>query len=66
MGGKMNNKRWTTMVVRAARQASGRKVLSCAAAFRLARELKVPLRDIGRFCDQHQIRIVGCQLGCFS
>jgi molybdate transport system regulatory protein len=39
--------------------------LPCAEAFRIARDLDVPLDQIGTTCDELGIKVVGCQLGCF-
>ncbi len=42
------------------------KKLTCAEAFELSREHKAELIDIGRICNQNNIRICKCQLGCFA
>ena len=48
-------------------QASdGRKKLTCAEAFELAKEFEAEIIEIGRICNQHNIRICKCQLGCFA
>ncbi len=39
--------------------------LPCAVAFKIAKELKVSLREVGEAADKLGIRIVSCQLGCF-
>ena len=52
-------------VLRSAREEGGRMKLSCADAFRLAAELGVQPRDIGRICDAQNIKITKCQMGCF-
>ncbi len=39
--------------------------LPCAAAFTLQKELGVTLKEIGEFCNEENIRIKNCQLGCF-
>ena len=39
--------------------------LPCAAAFKVAKELKVSVREVGETADKLGIRIVNCQLGCF-
>jgi len=39
--------------------------LSCEKAHVLAMELNVPLRDIGAICNELNIKITACQLGCF-
>jgi len=40
--------------------------LDCKYALELAEELEVPPARIGRICDQENIRIANCQLGCFA
>ena len=47
------------------REAAKDGRLPCAMAFRLAEELDVPVRLIGDFCNEEDIRIKNCQLGCF-
>lgn len=42
-----------------------RKRLTCAEAFELATEFDTEIKEIGRICNQHNIRICKCQLGCF-
>lgn len=39
--------------------------LACAAAFQIAKELKVTPKEIGDACNRLQIKIRSCQLGCF-
>jgi hypothetical protein len=46
-------------------QAGDDKRLACADAFRIARDLDVPVADIGRTCNELGIKMVHCQLGCF-
>jgi hypothetical protein len=41
------------------------KRLQCAVAFKVARDMDVPLVEVGRACNELGIKIVGCQLGCF-
>ncbi len=48
------------------RQPDGRKQLTCAEAFKLAKEHEAKIIEIGRICNQHDIRIRKCQLGCFA
>ena len=45
--------------------SDGRKKLACAEAFQIAQELNVEVAEIGRICNQQNIRICKCQLGCF-
>ncbi|NTW58293.1 MAG: hypothetical protein HGB21_04415 [Nitrospirae bacterium] len=39
--------------------------LSCEKAHELRTKLDVPLQEIGRICNELNIRIKDCQLGCF-
>jgi biotin synthase-related radical SAM superfamily protein len=47
-------------------KADGRKKLKCIEAFEIAREFKAEPVEIGRICNQNNIRICKCQLGCFA
>jgi len=53
-------------VLKQSLKADGRKKLKCIEAFEIAREFDVEVIDIGRICNQHNIRICKCQLGCFA
>jgi len=48
-----------------AQGSDGGKRLTCAAAFQLAKEFEAKIADIGRICNQNNIKICKCQLGCF-
>ncbi len=39
--------------------------LSCAEAFKIARDLDVPPAVVGSTCNELGIRVTSCQLGCF-
>ena len=39
--------------------------ISCAAAMRLAEELVISRKDLGKILNELQIKITQCQLGCF-
>lgn len=43
-----------------------RKKLSCAEAFVLAQKHKAKLAEIGRICNENNVKICKCQLGCFK
>ena len=43
----------------------GRKRLACAEAFELAGKFGVEVIEVGRICNQNNVRICKCQLGCF-
>lgn len=49
----------------AVRRAAVEGKLSCTRARRLAEELGVPPREIGRAADELKIKIKACELGCF-
>ena len=45
----------------------GEKVkLACAAAFAIAEQNDVTIANIGAVCNELNIRICKCQLGCFE
>lgn len=46
-------------------KASEKKRLSCEKAHELSRLLEVPPQEIGEICNELNIRIASCQLGCF-
>ncbi len=39
--------------------------LPCAAAFGIAKELKISPRDVGDAANRLSLKICNCQLGCF-
>ncbi|MDK2974258.1 MAG: hypothetical protein PWP08_629 [Methanofollis sp.] len=39
--------------------------ISCTQAFMLSEKYDIPLPDLGHFCNSNQIKIRGCQMGCF-
>lgn len=47
-------------------EKDGKIKLNCSDAFSLAEENELSLSDISRYCNQNNIRISKCQLGCFS
>jgi hypothetical protein len=52
-------------VAERAKEIDGKKILTCAEAFELAKEFEAEIAEIGRICNQHKIKIRKCQLGCF-
>jgi hypothetical protein len=54
------------IVSEAAVEIDGKKKLSCPKAFELAKNNPVSLKEITRCCNQNNIKIYGCQLGCFK
>lgn len=41
------------------------KRLTCAEAFTLAQKYNTKIIEIGHICNDHKIKIIKCQLGCF-
>ena len=39
--------------------------LPCIMVFKIAREHNVSVAEVGDFCNEMNIKIVNCQLGCF-
>lgn len=52
-------------VLEKAKELDGKKQLTCKEAFELAEEFGVQILEVGRICNQKNIRIRRCQLGCF-
>ena len=42
------------------------KKISCAQAFDLAKKNDASLAEIGRICNENNVKISNCQLGCFK
>jgi hypothetical protein len=56
----------TKAVLERSQEVNDRRILTCAQALGLAAEWGVEPIQIGRICNQENIRLSGCQLGCFS
>ena len=54
-----------SMVIEAVKREAAGGRMTCERAHELARELGVPLEDVGRALDLQGIKITKCQLGCF-
>lgn len=54
------------IVKKAASEIDGKLKLPCDIAFELAEKYNVKRLDIARVCNQHNVRINKCQLGCFK
>ena len=48
------------------RESDDLKQLTCTEAFELAKKYEAEIIEIGRICNQNNIRICKCQLGCFA
>ena len=54
------------LLLDAVRAAAGdEKRLDCERAFAIADELGLTPAQVGRACNELEIKIFGCQLGCF-
>jgi len=53
-------------VIRAAEKKKGSRKLSCVQAFELAERFGLSKFQIGRICNENNIKISNCQLGCFK
>ena len=53
-------------VLAGSKTEQGRLQMSCARAHVLAEDLGVSLGAIGQVCERHDIKLTGCQLGCFG
>ena len=60
------NEQLIDAVVKAATETDGRRKLPCASAFQLAERFGVRVMEIGQICNDNDIRITNCQLGCFK
>lgn len=61
-----NEKEIIEAVLEAANQVDGKNRLNCAQAFALAEKFDIAIGQIGRICNENDVRISNCQLGCFK
>ena len=54
------------VVKKTAIERDGRMTLACAEGFAIAERFRVARREIGRICNENDIKIVRCQMGCFD
>ncbi len=52
-------------VLEAVRKVAKDGRITCAAARKLAKELRVPTRTVGDAANSLEIKIISCGLGCF-
>jgi hypothetical protein len=43
-----------------------REKMTCAEAFALAEKYEASITEIGRICNENNVKICKCQLGCFK
>jgi hypothetical protein len=54
------------LILDASGEKDGKKRIDCATAFGLAKKHGLKLADIGAACNEENIKIINCQLGCFQ
>ena len=52
-------------VIERARESDGKRKLTCAEALELAKQFGAEAVEVGRICNQNNIKICKCRLGCF-
>lgn len=53
-------------LIAAAGEIDGKKKLGCQMAFDLAEKFGVSKKTLGQACNDNNIKITSCQLGCFK
>lgn len=53
-------------IAEALKEAGIDKEIKCPQAFAIAKKAKVSPRTVGDYCNKNNIKIRGCQLGCFK
>ena len=59
-------KELTNAVIAAARESDGKKRLTCLEVHKLAEKFNVTKKTLGQACNDNNIKITNCQLGCFK
>ena len=49
----------------AVKEKSKNGKLACKTAWQIAWELDIEVKEVGRYCNENNIKIVACELGCF-
>ncbi len=60
-----NHEEIAAAVRQVAIEEEGRTIIRCAQAFALARKAGVSIAEVGAVCEELDVRITQCQLGCF-
>ncbi len=47
-------------------EVDGKMKLSCGKAFKISEDLSISLAQVGDICNQLEVKISSCQLGCFK
>ena len=61
----MNDQDKLNRILKSVVEENDRKKLPCSTAFKIAEETGSDVTEIGNICNEHKIKIVKCQLGCF-
>jgi hypothetical protein len=61
-----HNDELVAAVIEKSKMIDGKRRLSCAQAFELARQFDAKIVKIGLICNRQGIKIINCQLGCFK
>ncbi len=62
----MENNQISAAITASAVEIDGKTKLSCAKAFEIAEQFAISKQDIGQLCNENEIKITACQLGCFK
>lgn len=47
------------------KEIDGKQKLCCSDAFKIATDLDINTKEVGDACNELEVKIYGCQLGCF-
>ncbi len=61
----MKNNELTDRILKASERKNDKLILKCSIALEFAKELKINPGKIKKICDENNIRLQNCQLGCF-
>lgn len=53
------------IVLEASVEIEGKRKIACPKAFELSKNYSISLKEIGDCCNENDIKLYGCQLGCF-
>ena len=62
----MDNDQIIAAITSSAVESDGKTKLSCVKAFEIAEQFAISKQDIGQLCNENDIKIAACQLGCFK
>ncbi|MFH1729968.1 MAG: hypothetical protein ABIA04_16270 [Pseudomonadota bacterium] len=54
------------MIINSSYKDGEKSKIACKKALKIAEDLKLSEKEIGNACDTLEIKIAGCQLGCFK